>query len=321
MASPSASERRSFTYARWVLYGSTRGGAGGLASSWPAGTPHRGHSHCSGMAASVAKLGRVSCAFEHQNDTHTRGAASPRSASPIGPAPTLLPRIALPLLTDHPLSRDSSNHVECHLPPDTPDPAEDTRGTQWLRSQPRTTMTMNHSTPKKMVIRSRFRSTTDDEPSVEDTPPPNRSDKPPPLPLCRRTSKIITRLTRIRMIESAISTAVYLLAKMTVTTCCQRLCVSAAAAHWRGVSSRYRQIEANWAASRLAPPTRAPSTSCCPIIGAMLSSFTDPPYRIRTPAAVSGPWVAETHSLIAADISCASPGEATSPVPMAQIGS
>src|SRR6266702_2149514 len=55
------------------------------------------------MAASVAKLGRVSCLFAHQNETQTRGAASPRSASPIGPAPTLLPRMALPLLTDHPL--------------------------------------------------------------------------------------------------------------------------------------------------------------------------------------------------------------------------
>src|ERR1700731_888640 len=52
------------------------------------------------MAASVAKLGRVSCLFAHQNDTQTRGAASPRSASPIGPAPTLLPRIVLPLLTE-----------------------------------------------------------------------------------------------------------------------------------------------------------------------------------------------------------------------------
>jgi hypothetical protein len=39
----------------------------------------------------------------HQNDTQTRGADSPRSASPMGPAPTLLPRMALPLLTDHPL--------------------------------------------------------------------------------------------------------------------------------------------------------------------------------------------------------------------------
>jgi hypothetical protein len=40
--------------------------------------------------------------FAHQNDTQTRGADSPRSASPMGPAPTLLPRMALPLLTDHP---------------------------------------------------------------------------------------------------------------------------------------------------------------------------------------------------------------------------
>jgi len=37
MASPSASERRSFTYARWVLYGSLRGAAGGVADSRPAG--------------------------------------------------------------------------------------------------------------------------------------------------------------------------------------------------------------------------------------------------------------------------------------------
>src|ERR1700760_1099767 len=108
MASPSESLRRSFTYARWVLYGSTRGGAGGACSFCPAGLPHRGHSQVSGMAASVAKLGLVSCPFEHQNDTHTRGAASPRSASPIGPAPTLLPRIALPLLTDRLLSRETS---------------------------------------------------------------------------------------------------------------------------------------------------------------------------------------------------------------------
>src|SRR5262249_28088295 len=60
---------------------------------------------------SDAKLGRVSCPLEHQNATHTRGAASPRSASPMGPAPTLLPRIALPLLTDHLLSRLAGFHV------------------------------------------------------------------------------------------------------------------------------------------------------------------------------------------------------------------
>ena len=49
---------------------------------------------------SCAKLGRVSWPLEHQNETCTRGAASPRSASPIGPAPTRLPRIALPPAID-----------------------------------------------------------------------------------------------------------------------------------------------------------------------------------------------------------------------------
>jgi len=34
-----------------------------------------------------------------KNETHWRGADSPRSFSPIGPAPTRLPRIALPPAT------------------------------------------------------------------------------------------------------------------------------------------------------------------------------------------------------------------------------
>src|ERR1700761_6268395 len=63
-------------------------------------------------------------------------------------------------------------------------------------------MHTNHKIPKKIVIRSRFRSTTEDEPSVEDTPPPNRSESPPPLPLCSRTSRTITRLVMIRIMES-----------------------------------------------------------------------------------------------------------------------
>src|ERR1700683_682136 len=68
---------------------------------------------------------------------------------------------------------------------------------------------MNQRTPKKIVMRSRFRSTTDEEPSVEETPPPNMSDRPPPFPLCRRTSKTITSDTMIRMTESAISTGFF----------------------------------------------------------------------------------------------------------------
>ena len=65
----------------------------------PAGKPQRGQSQVSGTCASLAKLGCVSCPLEHQKEMRSRGADSPRSASPIGPAPTRLPRIALPLAT------------------------------------------------------------------------------------------------------------------------------------------------------------------------------------------------------------------------------
>src|SRR5258706_8197418 len=99
MASPSSWLRRSRTYARCVLYGSVLGGSGVLSLSRPAGKPQRGQSQRSGIGASSANDGRVSCLLAHQNDTRLRGAASPRSASPIGPAPTRLPRIALPPAT------------------------------------------------------------------------------------------------------------------------------------------------------------------------------------------------------------------------------
>src|SRR5262245_49870633 len=68
-------------------------------------------------------------------------------------------------------------------------------------------MQRNQRMPVKIVSRSRFRSTTEEEPSEDETPPPNRSDRPPPLPLCSSTSKIISKLVRIRTTESAIVTA------------------------------------------------------------------------------------------------------------------
>src|SRR5262249_4074236 len=68
-------------------------------------------------------------------------------------------------------------------------------------------MQRNQSTPVKIVSRSRFRSTTEDEPSEEETPPPNRSDRPPPLPLCSSTSRIISRLVRSRTTDIAMTTA------------------------------------------------------------------------------------------------------------------
>ena len=52
------------------------------------------------LAGSVAKLGCVWWPLAHQKEIRTLGAESPRSASPIGPAPTLLPRIALPPATN-----------------------------------------------------------------------------------------------------------------------------------------------------------------------------------------------------------------------------
>src|SRR5512139_2741340 len=61
---------------------------------------------------SSEKLGRVSCPLEHQNDTCTRGATSPRSASPIGPAPTREPRIALPPAMSTYLSGEASEDAE-----------------------------------------------------------------------------------------------------------------------------------------------------------------------------------------------------------------
>ena len=67
------------------------------------GLPHRGHSQVSGIAASVAKLGRVSCLFAHPNDARDTRRGLAALGHPMGPAPTLLPRMALPLLTDHPL--------------------------------------------------------------------------------------------------------------------------------------------------------------------------------------------------------------------------
>ena len=47
----------------------------------------------------LAKAIRVSCPLAHQYGNRSRGADSPRSASPMGPAPTREPRMALPLAT------------------------------------------------------------------------------------------------------------------------------------------------------------------------------------------------------------------------------
>src|SRR5580698_6527738 len=68
-------------------------------------------------------------------------------------------------------------------------------------------MHTNQTTPVAMVSRSRLRSTTDEEPREEDMPPPNRSDRPPPLPLCSKTSSIMSKLVMISTTENPMITA------------------------------------------------------------------------------------------------------------------
>src|SRR6478736_321242 len=103
----------------------------------------------------------------------TRGAESPRSASPIGPAPTRLPRMALPLAI----------YVSCQL-------------------------TKRASRPRPMMDVAQTRATaTDDPPSDVDMPPPNMSDRPPPLPLCSRMNRVRTMLDSTSRTCSTMRTA------------------------------------------------------------------------------------------------------------------
>ena len=68
-------------------------------------------------------------------------------------------------------------------------------------------MQRNQTTPVKIVSRSRFRSTTDDEPSEELCHRRTGPTDPPPLPLCSSTSTIISRLVMMRTTEIPITTA------------------------------------------------------------------------------------------------------------------
>src|SRR5690606_4183062 len=103
IAAPSASLRRSFTYARCVLYGSVTGFAGGFMGSRPAGCPQRGQSQMAGATTSAAKARSLRWPLPHQYVTFRRGTTSMRSAvvstHRTGLDPTLVPRMALPLAT------------------------------------------------------------------------------------------------------------------------------------------------------------------------------------------------------------------------------
>src|SRR5450759_1774349 len=54
----------------------------------------------------------------------------------------------------------------------------------------RPTMPAPQTRPSATVNRSRLRSATDEPLIVLDMPPPNISERPPPLPLCSRTNRV-----------------------------------------------------------------------------------------------------------------------------------
>src|SRR3569833_3124236 len=160
--------------------------------------------------------------------------------------------------------------------------------------RPRAMIDTNQMTPVPIVSRSRLRSISDDSPSDELIPPPNRSDRPPPLPLWRRTSNTISELVMMRTMEVPMLTEVQRFRDsarrvrgifaysghpfrgyVSTPACLSRNAQSSG--RDQASRSRNRQILMNSPASRLAPPTRAPSMSASAMIPPMLSPLTEPP--------------------------------------------
>src|SRR5664279_6007265 len=106
----------------------------------------------------------VSLPRASQYETWTRSAWKPRSCSPMGPAPTRDPRIALP---------PDATVFPCLVR------LEVLYAPLNLVMRPRTTMQLIHTTPRITVIRFKLRSATPDAPRLDVTPPPNISERPP----------------------------------------------------------------------------------------------------------------------------------------------
>src|SRR3546814_566976 len=88
----------------------------------------------------------------------------------------------------------------------------------------------------------------------------------------------------------------------------------------RRSQSRCWTIRAKSSASRLAPPTRAPSMSGWLISSLALPGFTEPPYWIRTDSAASAPTAEATTGRTRAHKTCASSLLAVQPVPIDKLG-
>ena len=134
-----------------------------------------------------------------------------------------------------------------------------------------------------MVILLRLRSATPEEPTALEMPPPNMSERPPPLPLCMRTvstRKIEVRIsTTWRAIVSAVTKGPIGGGEMSWNRITDGGAPPGCAAIRRQAVTWcwYRTIAANSSASSDAPPTSAPSTSAPSMMDATLEDLTDPP--------------------------------------------
>src|SRR5674476_811526 len=132
----------------------------------------------------------------------TQGAVSPRSASPVGPAPTRLPRIALPVATMSLLEVQIS---PMHFSGGRCGPGAGLVGE--AHDEIKTNDGGAPHQPQGNGEPVEVRSATEEPLMVLDMPPPNMSDRPPPLPLCNRTNSVRSRPDRTSSTCNPIFTA------------------------------------------------------------------------------------------------------------------
>ena len=136
--------------------------------------------------------------------------------------------------------------------------------------RPRAMMMATQTSAMKMVQRFRFFSATPDVPAFWVRPPPNISDRPPPLPLCMRMSSV----SRMDAMTTMISRTIFRICtgKPPLNVLCHSIAQGIEKRadmrmfpYRRVALSVNRAIFANSSGSSDAPPIRNPSTSGSPI--------------------------------------------------------
>ena len=117
---------------------------------------------------------------------------------------------------------------------------------------PRPTIVAAQTIATAIVIRSRLRSATDEPLPVDENPPPNMSDNPPPLPLCSSTSAMREDAGQH---QHDLKGQDHRLSPFRSTT------LSLYLGFGQGVSRRYFAMATNSSGSSEAPPMSPPSMS------------------------------------------------------------